>query len=115
VPTGGKPLEHDLRARMQHAMGHDFSRVRVHTDAGAAALTRSLGAAAVTQGPDIAFAPGHYRPASREGLSLLAHELAQVDMAVIESELTEAAARGVAAILIKQHDVRQAAWGAPWR
>jgi hypothetical protein len=38
-----------------------------------------------------------------------------VDMAVIESELTEAAARGVAAILIKQHDVRQAAWGAPWR
>jgi hypothetical protein len=115
VPTGGKPLEHDLRARMQHAMGHDFSRVRVHTDAGAAALTRSLGAAAVTQGPDIAFAPGHYRPASREGLSLLAHELAHVAQPKSAHPTGVAPAEGVAAILIKQHDVRQAAWGAPWR
>jgi outer membrane protein OmpA-like peptidoglycan-associated protein len=78
APGAGQSLPSPLLQHMQHAMGHDFSSVRVHTDAGATALTRSLGAAAVTRGRDIAFAPGHYRPSSRQGLSLLAHELTHV-------------------------------------
>jgi len=55
--------------------GHDFSRVRVHTDARAATVARSLDALAFTVGDDIAFAPGQYRPGSDEGRALLAHEL----------------------------------------
>ena len=55
--------------------GHDFSQVRVHTDARAATVARSLDALAFTVGNDIAFAPGQYRPGSDEGRALLAHEL----------------------------------------
>jgi hypothetical protein len=58
--------------------GHDFSRVRVHTDEGAAASARALGARAYTVGPDIVFGAGEYRPGTREGRWLLAHELAHV-------------------------------------
>jgi outer membrane protein OmpA-like peptidoglycan-associated protein len=76
--SDGQALSPSLRQRMQDAMGHDFSSVRVHADAGGAAFAHSLGARAVTQGSHIAFAPGHYRPESREGISLLAHELAHV-------------------------------------
>jgi peptidoglycan hydrolase-like protein with peptidoglycan-binding domain len=55
--------------------GHDFSQVRVHTDARAATVARSLDALAFTVGNDIAVAPGQYRPGSDEGQALLAHEL----------------------------------------
>jgi hypothetical protein len=55
--------------------GHDFSQVRVHTDARAATVAQSLDALAFTVGDDIAFAPGQYRPGSDEGRALLAHEL----------------------------------------
>jgi hypothetical protein len=55
--------------------GHDFSQVRVHTDARAATVAQSLDALAFTVGNDIAVAPGQYRPESDEGRALLAHEL----------------------------------------
>jgi hypothetical protein len=62
------------------AMGHDFSRVRVHTAGTPSALTHALGARAVTVGTDIAFAPGEWAPRTRSGRTLLAHELAHVVM-----------------------------------
>jgi hypothetical protein len=66
------------REFFERAFGEDFSQVRVHTDSSAAALTSGLDAKAVTNGEDIAFAPGRYRPGSSEGRALLAHELAHV-------------------------------------
>jgi len=63
---------------MESAFGHDFSRVRVHTDARAAALSANLNARAFTVGSDIAFATGEYRPGNIVGEALIAHELAHV-------------------------------------
>jgi hypothetical protein len=60
---------------MEARLGHDFSRVRVHTDAPAAASARAVEALAYTVGKDVAFAAGRYRPGTAEGKSLLAHEL----------------------------------------
>ncbi len=71
---GGHPMPADVRAKMESAFGADFSQVRIHEGARAAAL----GASAYTQGPDIHFAPGAYRPHSSDGQELLAHELTHV-------------------------------------
>ncbi|MBN8923568.1 MAG: hypothetical protein BGP10_06165 [Rhodanobacter sp. 68-29] len=57
------------------APGHDFSRVRVHTDDAAAASAQELGARAYTVGEHIAFARGEYAPGTAAGRQLLAHEL----------------------------------------
>ena len=64
-----------LKADMEHALGADFSDVRVHDNSGNAP---ALGALAYTQGTDIHMAPGQYRPESPAGRELLAHELAHV-------------------------------------
>ncbi|HEX2049876.1 MAG TPA: DUF4157 domain-containing protein [Actinomycetota bacterium] len=74
----GEPLDGGTRARMETAFGHDFARVRVHTDFAAARATAGLDARAVAVGTDVAFAPGEYRPGSPAGDALLAHELAHV-------------------------------------
>lgn len=63
---------------MEARFGHDFGDVRIHTGGTAEEVTRDLGARAVTQGSDVAFAPGAYAPDSRAGRHLLAHELTHV-------------------------------------
>ena len=63
---------------MGAAFGHDFSAVRVHTDAGAARLADRLNARAFTYGQDIAFGSAEYRPGTLMGDALIAHELAHV-------------------------------------
>ena len=78
APQGGQALVPAVQADMSSRFGHDFSRVRVHTDAAAAASARSLGALAYTSGSDITFSAGRYDPASTDGRRLLAHELAHV-------------------------------------
>ncbi|WP_321963643.1 DUF4157 domain-containing protein [Paraburkholderia sp. J7] len=75
LKTGGRPLDSATRAYMEPRFGHDFSGVRVHTDAQAA---RASGAHALTAGEHIAFAPGHYLPDTPAGRGLVAHELAHV-------------------------------------
>jgi hypothetical protein len=59
-------------------MGHDFTRVRVHTGPETDRVARSLNADAFTVGPDIGFAEGKYAPEKRSGKKLLGHELAHV-------------------------------------
>jgi Domain of unknown function (DUF4157) len=76
--ASGEPLDRQTRAFMEPRFGHDFSRVRIHTDATAAESARSVNARAYTVGNDIVFARGTYAPASREGQGLLAHELGHV-------------------------------------
>jgi hypothetical protein len=59
---------------MEAAFGVDFTAVRVHHGATAAAL----GAEAFAYGIDIHFAPGRYDPTTPAGLDLIGHELAHV-------------------------------------
>jgi len=59
-------------------MGHDFSRVRVHTGEEAAQSARALQAKAYTTGNEIVFGQGQYDTTSGEGKRLLAHELVHV-------------------------------------
>jgi hypothetical protein len=76
--TPGEPLAAATRAWFEPRFGHDFAAVRVHCDAAAGASAAALEARAYTLGTDIVFAPGRYRPGSRDGQRLLAHELAHV-------------------------------------
>jgi hypothetical protein len=74
----GTSLPDGVRARMEPAFGHDFSRVRVHADEDAGRLSSGLNAHAFTIGNHIAFAAGTYRPGTLPGDALIAHELAHV-------------------------------------
>ncbi|HEY2937220.1 MAG TPA: DUF4157 domain-containing protein [Gaiellaceae bacterium] len=78
LATPGRPLDPRARRAMEARFGYDFSGVRVHDDARAAATAASIDAAAFTVGADVVFASGRYDPASPEGQRLLAHELAHV-------------------------------------
>lgn len=75
---GGEPLPSSQRLPMETAFRRSFTGVRLHTDAQAGQLARSLHARAFTVGQEIAFAPGQYRPGTPLGDVLLAHELAHV-------------------------------------
>jgi hypothetical protein len=75
---GGQPLEGALREQMSASLGHDFSRVRVHTGPEADDLNQQLQAKAFTTGPDIFFRQGAYDPSSGGGRELIAHELSHV-------------------------------------
>ena len=72
---GGEPLPESVRAFFEPRFGHDFSRVRVHSDGRAAAAARSVNALAFTVGQDIVFGAGQYAPQTAPGQKLLAHEL----------------------------------------
>ena len=74
----GQPLDKGTRSYMEPRFGHDFGKVRLHTDATAAESARSVNAHAYTVGNRIAFASGKYSPQSSSGMRLLAHELAHV-------------------------------------
>ncbi|MBL8170401.1 MAG: DUF4157 domain-containing protein [Acidobacteria bacterium] len=69
--SGGMPLPEDVRAKMEVAMGTDFSDVRIHVGREAS----SIGALAYTWGTNIHFAPGQYNPHSLQGQKILGHEL----------------------------------------
>jgi hypothetical protein len=72
------PLDPATRAYMDPRFGHDFSRVRVHTDSLAAESARAVDALAYTVGTDVVFAAGRYAPHTDPGRELLAHELTHV-------------------------------------
>lgn len=74
----GHALPESTRSTLEHRFGHDFSDVRIHTDAQANAAAESINAHAFTMGSDIAFANGSYDPHSHQGRTLLAHELTHV-------------------------------------
>ena len=71
----GQPLDVATRAFFEPRFGHDFSQVRVHTDARSAESARAVNASAYTVEQDIAFGDGQYAPHTAEGRRLLAHEL----------------------------------------
>jgi hypothetical protein len=74
----GRPLDSGVRRAMEARFDHDFSRVRVHTDATAAESALRLGARAYTVGNEIVFGAGGEPSSTAAGRRLLAHELAHV-------------------------------------
>ena len=73
---GGSPLSQSSREFFEPRFGHDFSKVRVHTDTRAAEATQAVNARAFTLGRDVVFGAGQYQPESTQGKRLMAHELA---------------------------------------
>lgn len=78
VNAPGRPLDAFTRQQLESRFDRDFSAVRVHTDARAAASARQLGAKAYTVGRDVVFGAGRYAPGTEAGRHLIAHELAHV-------------------------------------
>ena len=70
----GNPLPDAVRSHLEHGLNHDMSGVRIHDDAEADKLAKSVNAVAFTTGQDIYFQSGKYDPASSGGMELLAHE-----------------------------------------
>ncbi|MEU1405973.1 DUF4157 domain-containing protein [Streptomyces sp. NPDC005728] len=75
VSGAGQPLDPGVRRELEEQLGHDLSRVRLHTGRDAGQLTQLLGADAVAVGQDILFAEGAFKPGTDQGRRLLAHEL----------------------------------------
>jgi Domain of unknown function (DUF4157) len=75
---GGMPLDPSVRARVAEAIGADPGPVRVHADAEADSLSRTLGAKAFASGNDLFFREGAFDPSSTEGFDLLLHESTHV-------------------------------------
>jgi len=76
--SSGQPLDRQTRAFFEPQFGHDFSKVRVHTDAEAAESAHTVNALGYTVGPQIVFGTGQYRPGEPSGKRLLAHELTHI-------------------------------------
>ena len=63
---------------MESRFGHDFSKVKIHTDEAASRSSNSVNALAYTVGNDIVFGEGQYAPNTLAGRKLLTHELTHV-------------------------------------
>ncbi|MDZ8188798.1 MAG: DUF4157 domain-containing protein [Nostoc sp. ChiSLP02] len=74
----GRPMENNVRKRMEQGFGADFSGVKIHTNAQANQLNQSIQARAFTTGQNVFFRQGEYNPGSQGGQELLAHELTHV-------------------------------------
>lgn len=90
LQSPGQPLDPATRSLMEPRFGHDFSRVRVHTDAAAERSARDVSAKAYTVERNIVFGKGQFAPQTTEGKRLLAHELAHV----VQQRQTESAIAG---------------------
>jgi len=71
----GQPLSGGERDFFETRFGHNFGRVRIHSDDRAAKAARQIKAQAFTVGNDIFFAANRYQPNTKTGRQLLAHEL----------------------------------------
>ena len=74
----GQPLASATREFFEPRFGEDFSHVRVHTDARAAASAKAVNARAYTVGQDVVLGQGQHAPETSAGRRLLAHELTHV-------------------------------------
>jgi hypothetical protein len=74
----GRPLDRADAERFGAGFGADLSRVRVHADAEADSVARSVQSVAFTYGRDVYFTHGRFTPGTASGDRLLAHELAHV-------------------------------------
>jgi pyrrolidone-carboxylate peptidase len=78
LAESGKPLGTALRQDMEQRLGHDFSRVRVHSGAAAEQSAQEVNANAYTVGHNVVFGAGQFAPGTDAGRRLIAHELTHV-------------------------------------
>ena len=71
-------LDPGTRRLMETRLGHDFSRVRVHSGLEAVQAARHVNATAFTVGHDVFLGANAPSPQSKDGWRLLAHELTHV-------------------------------------
>lgn len=74
----GTPLPETVQRQLEAGLNHSMGGVRIHDDAEADALTKSVHAVAFTSGQDIYFRSGKYQPNTQTGLELVAHEATHV-------------------------------------
>ncbi len=72
----GRALPGGVRESLEARTGEPLGDVRVHDGPGAARAAEALGARALAVGRSVYFAEGEYRPDTRAGRELLAHEVA---------------------------------------
>ncbi|WP_407333985.1 DUF4157 domain-containing protein [Enterovibrio sp. 27052020O] len=75
-PDGHLPEE--LRQRAEKTFGAEFPEAKLYTGGVAQRYARQLQAKAFTAGSDVYFGAGFYNPDSKQGLSLIGHELTHV-------------------------------------
>jgi len=75
---GGQPLDPATRSFFEPRFGHDFSKVRVHSDSSSADTAKSINARAFTLGNHVVMGSGEYQPKSQSGQRLLGHELTHI-------------------------------------
>lgn len=109
----GQPLDAAARGHFEPRFGHDFSKVRVHTDTAADKLAAWHDALAYAAGQDIVFASGQYQPHTTAGRWLIGHELAHV----VQQRGSTASSRGAEGTLEKDADAAamRATLGGPVR
>jgi Domain of unknown function (DUF4157) len=78
LASAGEPLDPTIQREMEGRFGFDFSRVRVHTGPAAEQSARDVNARAYTVGDNLVFGAGEFKPDTRQGRRLLAHELTHV-------------------------------------
>ncbi|WP_353544425.1 eCIS core domain-containing protein [Deinococcus xinjiangensis] len=71
----GNPLPEAIQRHLEQGLNHDLSAVRIHDDAEADKLSKSVNATAFTTGSDIYFQSGKFNPNTQSGMELLAHEV----------------------------------------
>lgn len=116
IASPGQQMDASTLQFMQSRLGHDFSRVQIHTGGKAAESARAMNALAYTVGRDVVFASGRYSPATSDGRGLLAHELSHViqqsggqtaarsDVEVVNDRAMEDSAKGAARRILQGSD-----------
>jgi len=76
--SSGQPLDSATRAFMEPRFGHNFAKVRIHTDERAAESAKAVSARAYVVGNHMVFGGDQHKPGTESGRRLLAHELTHV-------------------------------------
>lgn len=71
----GRRLDLPTNRFLSERLGYSVDHVNIHTGNDAAAMSKQLNAKAFTVGNDIYFDEGRYSPGTKEGKTLLAHEV----------------------------------------
>ncbi|MFK7771552.1 MAG: DUF4157 domain-containing protein [Saprospiraceae bacterium] len=74
----GQQLPADSLKNMNTSFGKDFSNVKIHTNSSSEQLNQSIQAKAFTHKNNIYFNEGNFKPNTKSGKKLLAHELTHV-------------------------------------
>lgn len=100
--SSGQPLDSETRNFMESRFGHNFSKVRLHTDSNAAKSAQSINAHAYTAGKNIVFGSDRFKPDTKSGRRLLAHELTHV----IQQDSSNTVQKGLRVRSTDMHDAR---------